>query len=469
MKKSTLLIVAGIVAVLAIFACAVCFIVGVIALPREETTVSEVTTVIHPEYPTFTPTAVIAPPPAETPQVEPVAPPDTPVPEAQAIQLVAQGFGQDGRELGFAFVVENPNTGLSIEGAQYQFAAYDDAGTVVATDSGYITLLLPNQKLGVGNTTILDEGVTASRIEVQLRQGEVVAIEPIPPIEADSIAYYPGEISSSVTGIVRNPYNRGLTDIRVSAIAYNEAGEIVGGGFTFLNFILANSSTGVDASITSSRDVAIIELHPSVSGLTFLGTEDEFPEGATALRLVQYGFGQDDRSAGFGMLIENPNEGFSVEDSQYHLTAFAEDGRVLATDEGYVKLLLPRQTLGVGGDLFLDDDMSISRVEIQILDGDYKESDPTPYFTAENVTFQEDTYSSRVTGQIVSPYAREITDLRVSAIGYNDAGEINGGGYTFLDFIPANGKSSVEVSITCTGTPATTELYAVVSSLSDFE
>jgi hypothetical protein len=74
MKKSTLLIVAGIVAVLAMFACAVCFIVGVIALPGEETTVAEATAVIRPEYPTFTPTPVIAQPPAETPQAQPVAP-----------------------------------------------------------------------------------------------------------------------------------------------------------------------------------------------------------------------------------------------------------------------------------------------------------------------------------------------------------------------------------------------------------
>lgn len=80
MKKSTLLIVAGIVAVLALFACAVCFIVGVIAMPGEDTTVAEVTAVVRPEYPTFTPTAIIAPPPAETPQVQPVAHTATPVP-----------------------------------------------------------------------------------------------------------------------------------------------------------------------------------------------------------------------------------------------------------------------------------------------------------------------------------------------------------------------------------------------------
>jgi hypothetical protein len=59
--------------------------------------------------------------------------------------------------------------------------------------------------------------------------------------------------------------------------------------------------------------------------------------------------------------------------------------------------------------------------------------------------------------------------LRVSAIVYNEAGDIIGGGFTYLDFAPANDKTAVEVSITCIGTPAKIELYATVSSLSDFE
>jgi hypothetical protein len=74
-----------------------------------------------------------------------------------------------------------------------------------------------------------------------------------------------------------------------------------------------------------------------------------------------------------------------------------------------------------------------------------------------------------VTGQIVSPYGSEITNLRVAAIAYDAAGEIIGGGYTFLDFVPANGKAAVEVSVTTAEEPTTVELYAAVSDLSEIE
>jgi len=74
-----------------------------------------------------------------------------------------------------------------------------------------------------------------------------------------------------------------------------------------------------------------------------------------------------------------------------------------------------------------------------------------------------------VTGEVISPYTKDITNIRVSAIGYNEAEEIIGGGFTYLDFVPANGKAAVEVSITSSETPATADLYAAVSALSDFD
>lgn len=53
----------------------------------------------------------------------------------------------------------------------------------------------------------------------------------------------------------------------------------------------------------------------------------------------------------------------SVEGTQYHLTAYADDGRVLSTEEGFVEVILPKQMLGVGGDMFTPEEETISRVD----------------------------------------------------------------------------------------------------------
>ena len=148
---------------------------------------------------------------------------------------------------------------------------------------------------------------------------------------------------------------------------------------------------------------------------------------------------------------------------------FVKDGQVVETDQGYVALLLPSQTLGMAGGLDVQDGVRIARIEIQVKAGSFEASDPVPYFTSENVTYRAGTYSSKVTGEIVSPYTRDITKVRVSAICYDEAGEIIGGGFTYLDFVLANGKAAVEVSIASAEAPARTELYATVSGLLDYD
>ena len=97
--------------------------------------------------------------------------------------------------------------------------------------------------------------------------------------------------------------------------------------------------------------MASVELYPTLSGLSMLTDSDKRPSEAQDLVLAKQGFGQDDRSAGFGMLIENPNTGFAIENTRYHVTAFAADGSVLDVEEGYVEVILPGQTLGIGSDL----------------------------------------------------------------------------------------------------------------------
>lgn len=413
-----------------------------------------------------TPEQEVEPEPTEAPPTEP---PPTPTAELEKVVLADFGFGQDERELGFAFYVENPNPGFAIEDSQYQVAAFDAAGVVVSTESGFIELLLPGQTLGVASTMFVDEGVTVDSIEVQLLGGDPVAAEDIPTFTVDSVRYYPSEFFSRASGTITSPYDRDLEDLRVSAVAFNETGEIIGGGFTFLNFIPAGGITGVEVQLVSGGEVATVELYPTVSGLTFFGADDELPPDVQVMNMLKSGYGQDGNEIGFGMLLENPNEGFSVESSKYRVSVYGEDGAVIGVEEGYINLLLPGETQGVAGSIFVQEGTVATSVDFQIKDGDFIAADALPFFTSENVSYQPGDFLSSVTGQIGNPYARDVTDLRATAIVYNEAGEIIGGGFTYVDFVPANGKAAAEVSVTSAGNPVLAELYASVSSLSDFE
>ena len=217
--------------------------------------------------------------PTEAPPDEPTKKPLT---EPEALKIEKHGFGQDERDLAYAFVLTNPNPERAVEDSQYQIAAYDKEGTVVDTDSGYIQVIFPGETVGIAGTMFLDEGVTVAKLDVQILEGDPVETDPIPSFGAESIVYTPGEYSDSVSGIIVNPFEIPLQGLVISGVLYDADGEIIGGGFTYMNFILASDSTGVEFTVTSAQgaEVDSVEVYAMVSGWTLVMDSEELPEGA---------------------------------------------------------------------------------------------------------------------------------------------------------------------------------------------
>jgi hypothetical protein len=236
-----------------------------------------------------------------------------------------------------------------------------------------------------------------------------------------------------------------------------------------LNFVLAKSNTGVEVTVASAGEVAKVELYPILSGLSTFTSGSQQAEAGKALVLAKSGFSQDGSTVGYGMLIQNPNGGFVISNAKYQITYYDGDGNVAAAEDGYIYTLLPNQTLGVAGNTYLNEGLTVANAVFQVKAGDFEASDVLPTFTAQNINYKPDPYSPKVTGEIVSPYSKDITNLRVDAIAYNEKGDIIGGGYAYLDFVPANGKAAVEVILYCAGTPSKVELYAMVSALADIK
>jgi len=411
---------------------------------------------------------VIKPDPEPDPEPEPEA---DPVPltvlNAVPVELGKTGFGQNKQEAGYGFKLTNNNVDVAIRSIPFQIAVYDTNNKVVDTEGGYTDYIYGGETLGVGGTIYLDDGVKVGKIEVQVSEGEPIVAEFTEPFTVDNVIYVPSEYSSSVRGVITNPYDQDLTTLKVSAILYDEADNIIGGGNTYLSFLLANSSSGVIVPVSGSTNVSRVELYPSITNIYEFENPNQIPEGVSNLSIIKQGFGQNNTSLGIGMTIENPNQGYAIESSMYQSTSYSNDGSVLGVSTGYISLLLPTQILGISDAQYLDEGAIVSRVDVRIKTGYFTESNIIPIFTSENITFIPDEYSPQVTGEIVSPYSKEVSNVRVDAIAYNDAGEIIGSGYTYLNFIPANSKAAVSVYMTVAETPATVELYAAPSALSD--
>ena len=390
--------------------------------------------------------------------------------ESQPISINDLGFGQYGNTVGFAFIAENPNTDFSIEGSQYQLFMLDMNGDVVGTETGRIDLLLPGQTLGVGGTISQQDDVTITQLDVKIFEGDYTLGTRPNPFQVESTNFFSNYPNTGyVSGIIHNMTWEDFPNLRVSAIVYDVGGNIIGGGETYLNFLLGNNSRGVAVPVTSVGDVYHVELYPALSSLIQRANE-ETPDPSLGMQLTNYGYGQNGSRVGYGIIVENPYLNYAVAASQFHVTAFSSDGSVLATNEGDINLILPEQDLGVGGYLHVEESMEIAYVDVQIRDGVYLQTEPYPLLTFENVVYQPD--QEIVTGDLNIPYpSDDLDDLRIYAIAYDENDQIIGGGdsYDIYDISSNYDRATVEVYLIVSEYPAKVELFASVAILSLME
>ncbi|HLI51000.1 MAG TPA: hypothetical protein VKU87_04340 [Thermomicrobiaceae bacterium] len=208
---------------------------------------------------TLVPTATPSPTPAPSPS-----------PVTQNLQVIASGFGQnDNGQIGYAFIVKNPNSALGISNSQYQVAAYDSSGTVLKTDSNYINIIRPGETFGVGGQLFLDKGQKAAKIEVQVSTGTTGAMTDTTDLTTDKATYSAdGYGDEQVSGVVNNPWKVDVKEVRVSAVTYDASGKINGGGFTFVDFVPAGGHAAATVQVTTSGKPAKVELYAVLTSLS---------------------------------------------------------------------------------------------------------------------------------------------------------------------------------------------------------
>lgn len=412
-------------------------------------------------------------PPSEVPSEE-VKPTTTetvptvpPLPTVKALELGKSGFGQDDTSVGYGFMLTNPNTEFAIDFSEYQLAAYDTNGVVVETQTGYIDLLLPGQTMGIAGELWLDEGEIIDRLEIRVEDGRAVVTDIVGGLTTKNAAYQPDDYYPKVVGEVINPFDHEVDDFQIYALLYDAAGNIIGGGNTYASYVPANGTTGIRSYVTSKGDIASVELYPMLPNVDFLKAADKVPTDAALLSVNKSGFGEGDYYSTYAFLVENPNTQYTVLNSFYRIMAYTADNILLDVSEGYVGVSLPKSVVGVSGDFYPPEGTTIASMVVQFKSGEYKNTGPMTSFTTENVALDISGYSPEVTAIINNPYTVQVNDLHVYVVLYDDSNDIVGGGFTYLDFIPASAKSAVEIYVSYGKTPSRAEVYALFSTLSD--
>jgi hypothetical protein len=421
------------------------------------------------------------PAPTEFPDATPTRiPTDTPVPQAQPLVVSDPWFAHDNQSptiVWYAFFLENPNSDLAVVDTQFQVVGYDASGSVLATANVEVPAIFPGERLALGGLSSLNvpENTQVDKLEVQAsREGEARRFEiQGSPFKTDKVSYFHTEYRDFASGLIQNLVEDGsLTHVAVTAIAFDANGKIIGAGSNnYVPFIPAGGQIGVviDMHMTTDDIPAQFELYPTLSyGWEVIKTAEQ---GPTA-EVIATGFSQEEYgSVNFAFIARNPSADKPVQYAQYQATAFDELGLVVAVSTGSVSLIFPGESLGLAGLMSAPEKKTVARVEVVFAPppGDQYDSwnleklglKENP-LTAEAPKYFDDRYNPKVTGIVKNAYTKEV-NANVTVVAYNAAGEIIGGGYTFVT-IPAEGQAAIEVYVRVSEKPDRIEVYPSLSN-----
>lgn len=210
-----------------------------------------------------TPTPAASQTPRPTPSATPT-PTSRPTPTAQPradLEVSEYGFStwqgefDDGARLSWAVIVDNPNPANSWIATRLDIRVsfFDGGGGVVTTTSDTVALLVPGQKAAVVGSDSPFSNPDLGLIErMEVRLGEPSweqADGPLGAFEVSGVQVRRGEYGdSTVTGQVSSTFADEIEDAYATAVYRNADGAIVGGDFTFIEFIPSGEATPFEIS-----------------------------------------------------------------------------------------------------------------------------------------------------------------------------------------------------------------------------
>ena len=357
---------------------------------------------------------------------------------------------QDGPFVFVAFLFENPASDVLYEDVEFTISIFDDQGDLVDEDYQMMPWLFPGQRVGVvSNFWLALDIIVVDRVEVDWTySGTASPGELVDPFTTDQVVYWQNDGFPLISGKVVNNTSTTYTDIRVNMICYDSAGEIVGGGYTFIDFIHLNDFMGFSFYADTFGEIDSVEVFPILTyGSQFIDRTDFFSE----ISFLDRNFQEDDFGNITGGFVAKNETDRVLSNSIMYITFYDEDDQITATGVVYVDLILPGETLGIAPWVTTPPEgVESRRFDILALPGvqdeDY-ELVSNPFIVNSTSLSGEDDQLVRV--NFSNQYSKAVSEVEVFVLVYNEDGQIIGGGRDWTrEPTPAGGTSELEVWVT---------------------
>lgn len=216
------------------------------------------------------------------------------------------------------------------------------------------------------------------------------------------------------------------------------------------------------ATIISTSTATPEPTAPPASPTPFQPPTREPTAVPASIVVTDQGFGQRVGKVSYAFVVSNPNSGLLAQNVRYQVAAYDAAGIVLLTDTDTIAQVGPGQRMGVGKELVLASNLVVTRIDVLVRPGQYVQAAPVQMLEVTNPAFVEGD-PPNLTGIVTNLLSRDLADLSVVGIAYDDSGII-GGGNTILPFVPASGRAPVSIPVVTSQLATRVEFFAPVSS-----
>lgn len=350
----------------------------------------------------------------------------------------------------YAYEIKNTDPTYALTTTYCTVEAFDANGESVGEWEDYVEFLKPDETTKFsGQIWKLNENV-AEEIKVACEYQLTDNAEYTLPFEITNEHIFYDDLFSQhlVTAIFKNTSPTTYLYTRIDAIAYNNAGEMIGGGYDVISFIYGNTQVGTSITLNIDEQPAKIEFFPKTPSYNEI---DDNPARTSQISVVASNFESFDTYLAGGMLLKNNTDqlitGFNV------LTTFyAADGSVCMKDYYGGDAIFPGETIGSSnGSIFFPEECIPNNYESYVYPLDVAEPQlPTNPFSVSNAQFSNEDYP-KVTVTITNNYNQRISDVTVNVLLYNTDGVIIGGSKDYVGEIVANGSAEMEIWVSDIG------------------
>lgn len=351
---------------------------------------------------------------------------------------------------------------------QLEVLALDSVGNRIAQQRTSFRYLFPNETTGLVQEFELHSGLVVTGVEVRVVDGLIDrTLKYQQPLTVQNTSAFRVGNNYNVTGWLSNADPYTYTQVLLNAVAYNELGQIVGGGQSVFDFVPEEDQVGFSL-LVNSRQGEIVD-HVDVSPwITSYSASLEGGNWWNSIKVDEWNFAIDQfNQITGGAILKNETDQVLTE-TFVILTVSDQNNQVCFASTAYYDVIWAEETVIYSvAPVELPETCQGRKVDLVVVPGEFGEfsTDFNPLL-ASQAAFSD---QNSVNISVVNNLNTSISHARVYVILRDSENRIVGGGYETTGLVRSGSAISINVPVSYLGNQEELSIFAFATLPADVQ